>query len=104
MLGRLAVSKIIDVRPVGGLENTSNTGGNPNINNLVWQCLFNCLSATREGFFSLFENCPHREGNCAAIERQKLLSASFASCHVDASPGPPGTSSESFYPPSFVIT
>ena len=35
MLGRLAVPKIIYVRPVGSPENTSNTGENPNINNLA---------------------------------------------------------------------
>ena len=35
MLGRLAVPKIIYVRPVGGPENTSNIGENPNINNLT---------------------------------------------------------------------
>ena len=34
MLGRLAVPKIIYVRPVGSPENTSNIGENPNINNL----------------------------------------------------------------------
>ena len=36
MLGRLAVPNIIYVRPVGGPENTSNIGENPNINNLTW--------------------------------------------------------------------
>ena len=35
MLGRLAVPKIIYVRPVGSPENTSNIGENPNINNLM---------------------------------------------------------------------
>ena len=35
MLGRLAVPKIIYVRPVGSPENTSNIGENPNINNLT---------------------------------------------------------------------
>ena len=35
MLGRLAASKVIYVRPVGGPENTSNIGGNPNVNNLA---------------------------------------------------------------------
>ena len=35
MLGRSAASKIIYVRPVGGPENTSNTGEYPNINNLA---------------------------------------------------------------------
>ena len=35
MLGRLAVPKMIYVRPVGGPENTSNIGENPNINNLA---------------------------------------------------------------------
>ena len=35
MLGRLAVPKVIHVRPVGSPENTSNTGENPNINNLT---------------------------------------------------------------------
>ena len=34
-LGRLAVPKIIYVRPVGGPENTSNIRENPNINNLT---------------------------------------------------------------------
>ena len=36
MLGRSAPPKITYVRPVGGPENTSNIGGNPNVNNLVW--------------------------------------------------------------------
>ena len=36
MLGRLAVPKIIYVRPVGSPENTSNIGENPNINTLMW--------------------------------------------------------------------
>ena len=35
MLGRLAVPKNIYVRSVGSPENTSNTGENPNINNLT---------------------------------------------------------------------
>ena len=35
MLGRLAVPKIIYVRPVGSPENTLNIGENPNINNLT---------------------------------------------------------------------
>ena len=35
MLGRLAVPKIIYVRPVGSPENTSNIGENPNIDNLT---------------------------------------------------------------------
>ena len=35
MLGRSAASKMTYVRPVGGPENTSNLGGNPNINNLA---------------------------------------------------------------------
>ena len=35
MLGRSAPFKIIYVRPVGGPENTSNTGADPKINNLV---------------------------------------------------------------------
>ena len=48
------------------------------------------------GHFFLFQNCPRGEGNCAAIERQKLsrgnfcLAAIFASRHQDASPGPLG--------------
>ena len=33
MLGRSAASKIICVRPVGGLENTSNIRENPNMKN-----------------------------------------------------------------------
>ena len=36
MLGLPAASKIIYVKPVGGPENTSNIGANPNINNLAW--------------------------------------------------------------------
>ena len=36
MLGRSAASKISYVRLVGGPENTSSIGENPNINNLVW--------------------------------------------------------------------
>ena len=35
LLGRLAVPKIIYVRPVGSPENTSNIEENPNINNLT---------------------------------------------------------------------
>ena len=35
MLGRSAVPKIIYVRTADGSENTSNTGENPNINNLT---------------------------------------------------------------------
>ena len=35
MLGRSAAPKIIYVRTVGGPENTSNIGENPNINNLT---------------------------------------------------------------------
>ena len=35
MLGRSVVPKIIYVRPVGGPENTSNIGENPNINDLT---------------------------------------------------------------------
>ena len=35
MIGRLAVPKIIYVRPVGSPGNTSNTGENPNINDLT---------------------------------------------------------------------
>ena len=35
MLGRSAASKITYVRPVGGPENRSNIGENPNINNLA---------------------------------------------------------------------
>ena len=35
MLGRLAVPKIIYVRPVSSPENTSNIGENPNMNNLT---------------------------------------------------------------------
>ena len=35
MLGLSAAPKIICVRPVGGPENTSNIGENPNINNLT---------------------------------------------------------------------
>ena len=31
---------------------------------------------TREGFF-FFQNCPRREGKCAAIERQKLSRGNF---------------------------
>ena len=36
MLGQSAASKITYVRPVGGPENTSNSGENPNINSLAW--------------------------------------------------------------------
>ena len=36
MLGRSAPPNITYVRPVGGPENTSNIGENPNINNLAW--------------------------------------------------------------------
>ena len=36
MLGRSAPPKMTYVRPVGGPENTSNNGKNPNINNLAW--------------------------------------------------------------------
>ena len=35
MLGRVAVPKIIYVRPVGSPENTSDIGEDPNINNLT---------------------------------------------------------------------
>ena len=35
MLGRSAASRITYVRPVGGPENTSNIGENPDINNLM---------------------------------------------------------------------
>ena len=35
MIGRSAASEIISLRPLGGPENASNLGDNPNINNVV---------------------------------------------------------------------
>ena len=52
--------------------------------NCLLKCLPNCLSPTREGFFSFFQNCPRGEGNRETIERQKLSRAIFAPRHQDS--------------------
>ena len=42
------------------------------------------------GHFLLFQNCPHGEGNCAAIERQKLSRGNFCLAASRCLSGPSG--------------
>ena len=58
--------------------------------NCLLECLPNCLSPTREGFFSSFKNCPYGEGNCAATERQKLSGGNFWLATLRCLSGPSG--------------
>ena len=58
--------------------------------NCLFKCFPNCLSPTREDIFSLLQNCPRGEGNCAAIERQKLSRGNFCLAASRCLSGPSG--------------
>ena len=59
--------------------------------NRLLKCLPNCLSPTQErAFFSSFKNYPCGEGNCEAIERQKLPRGNFCPGTSRCLAGPTG--------------
>ena len=58
--------------------------------NCLLRCLPNCLSPRLEDMFLLFQNCPRSEGNCAAIERQKLSRGNFCRSAAAQLPSPRG--------------